>query len=94
MKKNKNKRKSKITTAKLPSKEDFRQLKEQDPRALQNHVLINYLKIKRPLTQSEEDLLAAAKIQKISKEIDEGKRKTIPLDEVLKELGIKRKDLK
>ncbi|GEM_PF-6749717 len=38
--------------------------------------------------------LVTAKIEKISKEMDEGKRKTIPLDAVLKKAGIKRSQLK
>ncbi len=37
--------------------------------------------------------LAIRKMEKISKEIESGKRKLIPLDEVLKKAGIKRSEL-
>ncbi len=39
------------------------------------------------------DELAARKIEKISKEMDEGKRKAVPLDSVLAEAGINSKSL-
>lgn len=41
--------------------------------------------------QALQDELAARKIEKISKEIDEGKRKVYPLDEVLEESRRRRK---
>lgn len=43
--------------------------------------------------QDIEDELAVRKMKKISREIDEGKRKIIPLDDVLKQHGIERSDL-
>ncbi len=40
-----------------------------------------------------EDELAVRKMQKISEEIDAGKRKLIPLAQVLKKAGIRERDL-
>lgn len=44
--------------------------------------------------QKVEDALVVKKMKKISKEIKQGKIKTYTHDEVLKELGIKRSELK
>ena len=44
--------------------------------------------------QDLEDALVVRKMQKISDEIDSGKRKLVSFEEVLKEHGLKKSDLK